>query len=86
MVSLSSRPAIKSKTMASQTINELGEVETDLPKSSTVILTAYAIDRSGWMTSVINESTSQNWMVRIYGLSGNATGEATIRVYYIDVS
>ena len=46
--------------MASQTINELGEVETDLPKNSTVILTAYAIDRSGWMTSVINESTSQN--------------------------
>lgn len=83
---VNSRPVIKSKTMPSQAINELGEVATDLPKFGTAILSAEVIDRNGWMTAPINEATNQNWMVRIYGLSGNATGNATIRLYYIEVS
>ena len=84
--SLFSRYDIKSKTMASQTIDELGEVKTDLSIGSTVILSAIVLDRTGWLVSPITATGDPNWHVRIYGLSGNATGNATVRVYYIDVS
>ena len=71
--------------MEPQTINELGEVNTDLPISSTVILSASVTDRVGWLVSPITASGDPNWRIRIYGLSGDATGNATVRVYYIDV-
>ena len=83
---LNSRYDIKSKTMESQTIDELGEVKTDLSIDSTVILSAIVLDRIGWLVSPITATEDPNWHVRIYGLSGNATGNATVRVYYIDVS
>lgn len=83
---LNSRYDIKSKTMEPQTINETGEVNTDLPISSTVILSAIVLDRTGWLVSPITASGDPNWRIRIYGLSGDATGNATVRVYYIDVS
>ena len=83
--SLNSRPVIKYKTMPSQTINELGEVNTDLSIDNTVILSAITIDRIGWLVSPITATGDSNWHIRIYGLNGNATGNATVRVYYIDV-
>lgn len=71
--------------MESQTIGELGEVKTDLSIDSTVILSAIVLDRTGWLVSPITATGDPNWHVRIYGLSGDATGNATVRVYYIDV-
>ena len=82
---VNSRPVIKYKTMPSQTINELGEVNTDLSIDNTVILSAITIDRIGWLVSPITATGDSNWHIRIYGLNGNATGNATVRVYYIDV-
>ena len=75
---------IKSKKLITKTISN-GCISSDLPKDSTIILAIRSHDRSGWCITPVDDSSDSRWLLRIFGNNGDATGNITVTVYYLEI-